>query len=79
MALNNANEYQEREQSLAQRAGEHENEDQSYATNVSDTYNSWRPRHFLSSKEGLEPYPKNSWVRDVDPALSDFWTPHKLY
>ena len=79
MALNHAKEYQKKEQSFAQKADEPETEDQRFTTNVSDTYHSWRPLQLVSSKYGLEVHSKNGGVRDVDSALSEFWTPHKLY
>ena len=79
VALNHATEYQEKEQSFAQRTDEPETEDQRFTTNVSDTYHSRGPCQHVSSKYGLEAPPKNYWVQDDGSAMSQFWTPHKLY
>lgn len=79
MALNDAFEYQENEQSLGQRTDEPETEDQRFTTDVSDTYHSRRPCQQVSSKYGLEAPPRNYWVQDDGSAMSQFWTPHKLY
>ena len=79
MALNHAIEYQGKEQSFAQRTDEPETEDQRFTTDVSDTYHSRRPCQHVSSKYGLEAPPNNYWVQDDGSAMSQFWTPHKLY
>ena len=79
MALNHAIEYQENEQSFAQRTEEPEIEDQRFTTDVSDTYHSRRPCQHVRSKYGLEEHPKSCWVQDDGLAMSQFWTPHKLY
>ena len=78
-ALNNAIEYQDKEQSFAQRSDEPENEGQRFTTDVSDTYHSRRPYQHVSCKYGLEAPPNNDWVQDDGSAMSEFWTPHKLY
>ena len=79
MALNHAIEYQEKGQSFAQRTDEPETEDQRFTTDVSNTYQSRRPCQHFSSKYGLEAPPNNDWVQNDDSAMSQFWTPHKLY
>ena len=79
MAINHANDYQAERQSFARRGDEHKIEAQAFTTNVSDAYPLWRPRHLFTSKYGLEACPADSWVQDVDPSLSGFWTANKLY
>ena len=79
MALNYAIENQEKEQSFAQRIDEAETEDQRFSTDVSDTYHSRRPCQHVSSKYGLKVPPNNDWAQDAGSAMSQFWTPHRLY
>ena len=79
IATNHTNDNQEKEQSFVQRVDEQEMKGQRFTTNVSDTCPSWRPRRLLSIKHSLEACPTNARTQDVDSALSEFWTPHKLY
>ena len=79
MALSHAIEYQEKEQSFAQRSDEAATEGQRFTSDVSDTYHSRQPCQRISSKYGLEALPNNGWVQDDGSAMSGFWTPHKLY
>ncbi len=85
MAENDVHDYQQREeiahheQSFAQGADQYETEPQLFATSIPDTYSSRRPRHVFSRNYGLERFIVGGQVHDVDPALSGFWTPHKLY
>ncbi len=85
MAENVVHDYQQREgnahheQSFAQGADQHESEPQLFATSIPDTDSSRRPRHVFSRNYGLERCTVGGQVHDVDPALSGFWTPHKLY
>ena len=79
MALNHGTEYQEKEQSFAQRTAEPETEDQRFITDVSDTYHSRRPCQHDRSIYGLKVPANRNWVEDDGSAMSGFWTPHKLY
>ena len=79
MGLNYANEHQENMQSFAQRTEDAETDDQRFTTNVSDTYYSRRPYQHVSNKYGQKAPPNNDWVQDDGSAMSQFWTPHKLY
>ena len=67
------------EQSLAQGADQHAIDHQLFTTNIPDTYSSWRPQNMLNVNYGLERVAASAQVHDVDPGLSGFWTPHKLY
>ena len=78
-AQNHVNDYQERERLFAQGADQHENEQQLFTANVSDTYPSWRSHRLSGSNHGLERCAVDGQVQEVDPILSGFWTPHKLY
>ena len=84
MAENDVHDYHQREenahheQSFAKGADQDESEPQLFATSIPDTYSSRRPRHVSSRNYGLERC-VDGQVHDVDPALSGFWTPHKLY
>ena len=79
MAQNHVNDYKEREQSITQGADQHENEQQLFTANMSDAFPSWRSHRLSGSNYGLERCAVNGQVQDVDPILSGFWTPHKLY
>ena len=63
----------DRERSLALRANH-----QLFTTNMPGTYSSRRPDHTSNMKHGFEGF-ANAQVHALDPPLSDFWTPHKLY
>ena len=47
--------------------------------NIPDTYFSWRPHPMFSRKEDVESCAADAQVNGADPALADFWIPHKLY
>lgn len=85
MAETNVNDYQQRgtnadhEHSFAQGAVQYEPEPQLFTTNITDTYSSWRPRDIFGGNYGLERCAADAQVHDVNPALSRFWAPHKLY
>ena len=46
---------------------------------IADTYFSWRPHQIFSRKEDVESCAADAHVNEADPALADFWIPHKLY
>lgn len=79
MAPNCANDYQKGEPSFVRGADRNAIEHQLFTTNIPDTHSSWRPHYILGSNYGLESCAADAQVQDVDPALSGFWTPHKLY
>ena len=79
MAINHANEYQEKGQSFARMGDRHERGPQAFTTNVSDAYPLWRPRRLFSSKYGLDECPADTWVQHTDTPLTEFWTANKLY
>ena len=47
--------------------------------NIPDTHFLWRPYQNFSRKEDVESCAADAQVNDADPALADFWIPHKLY
>lgn len=67
------------ERSFAQWTDQYEIEDQPFTKNIPETYSSWRLHHMFGRKDHLERCAADAQVHDVDPALSEFWTPHKLY
>lgn len=85
MAESNADDYQEkdmnadREQSFAQGADQHEVGHQLFTTNTTGTHPALRPHYIFNRNHDLKRGPTNAQVLDVEPALSGFWTPHKLY
>lgn len=84
MAESNVDGYEEREinayheQSIAQGTDQHEVGHQLFTTNMPGTQCALRPRNMLNRLYGLQKCPTND-LHDVEPALSGFWTPHKLY
>ena len=84
-AEDNANDYQQREisagheRSCAQGADQHDVQHQLFTTDISDHYTSWRPHHINRRNYCLEGSASGTQIRGVDPALSGFWTPQKLY
>ena len=79
IATKHTNDNQEKEQSFVHKVDEQEMKGQRFTTNISDTCPSWRPRHLFSIKHSFEACPTDARTQDVDSALSEFWTPHKLY
>ena len=79
VATDHANEHQEREGLLLQEADAQETEHRLLTINVPHTCSWRRPRNGPGSSFGLKAYAADDGVQDVDPALSKFWTPHKLY
>lgn len=85
MAESNVDDYQEREinadheQSIAQGADQHEVGHQLFTTNIPGTGFTLRPRNTFNRNYVLKKCHTNDHVHDVEPALSGFWTPHKLY
>ena len=53
--------------------------DQHVIRNIPDSYYSWRPHQMFSRREDVESYAADAPVNEADPALADFWVPHKLY
>ena len=53
--------------------------DQHVIRNIADTCCSWRPQQMFSRKEDVESCAPDAQVNEADPALADFWIPHKLY
>ena len=53
--------------------------DQHVIRNIPDSYYSWRPHQIFSRREDGESYAADAPVNEADPALADFWVPHKLY
>ena len=84
MAENNVDDYQEREiianyeHSIAQAADQHEVGHQLFTTNMPGTKFALRPRNTFNRNYGLKKCPTDD-LHDAEPALSGFWTPHKLY
>lgn len=69
----------DREQSFSQRADQHEIEHQLFTTNIPETCSSRRLPQIFGRDYGLERGTADGRVHDIDPTLSGFWTPHKLY
>ena len=84
MAESNVDDYQEREidadheQSIAQGANQHEVGHQLFTTNTPEAQFALRPRNIFNRDYSLKKCPTDV-LHDVEPALSGFWTPHKLY
>ena len=53
--------------------------DQHVVRNIPDTNYPWRPHQIFSRIEDVESHAAEAQVNEADPALADFWTPHKLY
>ncbi|KAM0804099.1 hypothetical protein BDR22DRAFT_644975 [Usnea florida] len=52
---------------------------QHVSRNIPDTHFSWRPHQNFGRKEDVESCAADAQVNEADPALADFWIPHKLY
>ena len=85
MAENNFSTYgqgelnQSYERSPAQLSDQHVIEHQLFTGNTPDTFSSWRPHQIFNRKQDVESCAADAQVNEADPALADFWMPHKLY
>ena len=87
MANSDMSDYQEREisaddeQPIARDAGQHEVRHQLFTTNISGTYPTLRSQNAFDRNYAVKKNRTDAQIHknDVEPALSGFWTPHKLY
>ena len=79
MAENNFSTYDQGEMNATYERSPAQLSHQHIIRNIPDTRFSWRPHQIFSRKEDVESCAADAQVNEADPALADFWIPHKLY
>ena len=79
MAENNFSTYDQEELNTPYERSPAQLSRQHVIRNIPDIYFPWRPHQMFSRKEDVESCAADAHVNEADPALADFWIPHKLY